>query len=64
MPRPRTLITSTEMINAFDIARIALEDRGFFDHIAREINATPEELASLYQTLMDFLEGDLRREFA
>lgn len=64
MPRPRTLITSTEMINAFDIARIALEDRGFFDHIVREINATPEELASLYQTLMDFLEGDLRREFA
>ena len=64
MPRPRTLITSTEMIRAFDIARLALEDRGFFEHIARETNVTAEDLSSLYQTLMDFLEGDLRREFA
>jgi hypothetical protein len=60
MPRPRTLITSTEMINAFDVARLALEDQGFFEHIVKEINLSREELAALYQTLMDFLEGDLR----
>jgi hypothetical protein len=60
MPRPRTLITSTEMINAFDVARLALEDQGFFERIAKEINVSHEELAALYETIMDFLEGDLR----
>ena len=61
MPRPRTLMTSTEMIDAFDIARIALEDRGFFEHIARELNESEENLAALYETIMDFLDGDRRR---
>ena len=64
MPRPRTLMTSTEMINAFEVARIALEDRGFFGKVASEMKMKDEELASLYETIMDFLEGDLRREFA
>lgn len=62
MPRPRTLMTSTEMIHAFDVARVALEDRSFFDHIVKETNLKREELASLYETIMDFLEGDSRRE--
>jgi hypothetical protein len=64
MPRPRTLMTSTEMINAFEVARIALEDQGFFGKIASEMDVTNEELASLYETIMDFLEGDLRHESA
>ena len=64
MPRPRTIVSSTEMIRAFDIARIALEDRGFFGKVASEMDMKDEELASLYETIMDFLEGDLRREFA
>ena len=64
MPRPRTIVSSTEMIRAFDIARIALEDRGFFGKVALEMDMKDEELASLYETIMDFLEGDLRREFA
>lgn len=64
MPRPRTLITSTEMIRAFDIARLALEDRGFFKQISIDLQVSEAELAALYQTLMDFLEGDLRRESA
>lgn len=64
MPRPRTLMTSTEMIHAFEVARIALEDRGFFDKVASEMDMNDEDLAYLYRTIMDFLEGDLRHEFA
>jgi len=60
MPRPRTLITSTEMINAFEVARIALEDQGFFGKVAEEMDMNDEDLAALYETIMDFLEGDLR----
>lgn len=60
MPRPRTLITSTEMINAFEVARIALEDRGFFGKVAEEMDMNDEDLVALYEALMGFLEGDLR----
>ena len=62
MPRPRTLMTSTEMIHAFDVARVALEDRDFFRKVASEMDMRDEDLASLYETIMDFLEGDSRRE--
>lgn len=55
----RTLITSTEMINAFDVARLALENRAFFESLEREMPGV--DLPKLYQTLMDFLDGDLRR---
>lgn len=61
MPRPRTLMTSTEMIKAFDIARIALEDQGFFRKLASEMDMHEEDLADLYETIMDFLEGNQRR---
>lgn len=44
MPRPRTLITSTEMINAFEVARIALEDQGFFGKVAEEMDMNDEIL--------------------
>lgn len=54
----KTLMTSTEMINAFDIARLALEDRAFFATIEREMPGV--DLSNLYQTIMDFLEGGKR----
>lgn len=58
----KTLMTSTDMIRAFQIAKIALEDRDCYDLIVSKIEISDDELAKLYDTICGFIDGDWRAE--
>jgi len=59
MPKPRILMTSTDMIKLMEIASIAMENRDTYDLIMREMGLSDEEMARLYHQLTGFLYGDL-----
>lgn len=59
MPKPRILMTATDMIKLMEIASIAMENRDSYDLIMREMGLSDEEMARLYHQLTGFLYGDL-----
>jgi len=59
MPKPRILMTSTDMIKLMEIASVAMENRDAYDLIMREMGLSDEEMARLYHQLTGFLYGDL-----
>lgn len=56
----KTLLSATEMIKAFEIAKIALEDRTCYDLILSKIELSEDEAAKLYDVISSFIEGDWR----
>jgi len=57
----RVIISAEDMITAFEIVRLALENRATYDSIARQMDVSDEELSQLYDRIMGFLDGDLRQ---
>jgi len=59
MPKPRILMTATDMIKLMEIASIAMENRDAYDLIMREMGLSDEEMARLYHQLTGFLYGEI-----
>lgn len=56
----RVIISAEDMITAFEIVRLALENRASYDSIARQMNMSDDDLSRLYHKIMGFLDTDLR----
>lgn len=57
----RVIISAEDMITAFEIVRLTLENRASYDSIARQMDISDEELSRIYHKIMGFLDNDLRQ---
>ena len=57
----RVLMTAEDMITAFEVVRVALENRTTYDSIAREMDLSDDELSRIYNRVMVFLDPDEER---
>ena len=57
----RVLMTAEDMITAFEVVRVALENQRIYDEIALELDISDEELSRVYQRIMGFLDPDQER---
>lgn len=54
----RVLMTAEDMITAFEVVRVALENRTTYDSIAREMDLSDDELSRIYNRVMVFLDPE------